>query len=135
MSLPYFIPVPSRLTNSHHFFRHGISSPREPEDLFFLVRTHPREIFEASYPIEPPRKLSKWRRQFDLNRTVFCLECASGKPWDRCRRFILDDVKRHLLARYAVHSLVWHCGRLINAFVFYICSHKVTSPIAGTHYG
>ena len=86
------IPVPRFI---YLFIRHGIDSPREPEDLFFFSRTHPRDIFEASYPV----KLSEEYRWFDPNSSVFCLECASSKSFESCRQLSLIDVKRHLLVK------------------------------------
>jgi len=82
--------APSQCTKSRS--RHGIGSPREPEDLFLFSRNPDLDVFEVGYPVEAPVSHAS-------QKTVHCLQCAEGKPSERQRLFDVGGVKSHLGAK------------------------------------
>ena len=69
--------------------RHGIDSPREPEDLFLFARNPSLVTFEAVYPVDSPASI----------KTIRCLQCSEGKLSERHRLFDINGVKDHISAK------------------------------------
>ena len=90
-TLTYPSPVPIHCFSLfiYLFIRHGINSPREPEDLFLFTRNSSLPTFEASYEVNSPAS----------TKTIRCLKCAKGKPAEKDRLFDINGVKNHLSAK------------------------------------
>lgn len=93
-SLIYPSPVPIHqfLLFIFLFIRHGIDTPREPEDLFFFTRNQSLVTFEAGYTVDK-------RTSTSCVKTIRCLQCAKGKPSEQNRLFDIHGVKSHLSAK------------------------------------